>query len=99
VTQRPAFRLSGPVLGSSDPLALAEFYSQLLGWPITERSVAGSAPDAQDWAILRSPTSPQKLEFQYEPYATAPTWPPVARAQQMLMHLDFGVPDLDAATA
>jgi catechol 2,3-dioxygenase-like lactoylglutathione lyase family enzyme len=94
--QRPPMRFSGPVLGSSDPLALAEFYSRLLGWPVTDRETGDAG---QDWAMIRSPSARLKLEFQYEPYFTPPVWPPVEGEQQMLIHLDVGVPDLEAGVA
>jgi len=97
--QRPPMRLSGPVLGSSEPLALAHFYSRLLGWPITDRE-AGTTGDAErGWAMIRSPSRELKLEFQYEPYFRPPVWPPVEGEQQMLIHLDIGVPELEAGVA
>lgn len=97
--QRPLMRVAGPVLGSANPLALAEFYSQLLGWPITDRESADSGETSQDWARIRSPSGDQKLEFQYEPDFAPPVWPPVKGEQQMLVHLDIGVEDLEAGIA
>jgi catechol 2,3-dioxygenase-like lactoylglutathione lyase family enzyme len=96
--QRPPMRFSGPVLGSPDPLALAEFYSELLGWPITDRET-GSGEAEHGWAMIRSPARELKLEFQYEPYFAPPVWPPVEGEQQLLIHLDVGVPDLEAGVA
>jgi len=92
-------RFSGPVLGSPDPLALAEFYSRLLGWPVTDRETGASGEVNQGWAMIRSPSVRLKLEFQYEPYFTPPVWPAAEGEQQMLLHLDLGVEDLEAGLA
>jgi len=92
-------QIAGPVLGSGNPIALAEFYAHLLGWPITDQEIAGSGGAVQDWARIHSPAGDQKLEFQYEPDCTPPVWPPVKGEQQMLMHLDIGVEDLEAGVA
>jgi len=40
---RPRMRITGPVLDCADPIGLARFYEQLLGWPIVEREVRGPA--------------------------------------------------------
>ena len=74
--ERPRFRLSGPVLDSPQPLKLASFYEQLLGWPIagSEGPEAGSSED-YGWAVLRSPDGLQKIEIQWEPRYVRPTWP------------------------
>jgi Glyoxalase-like domain len=96
---RPHMRVAGPVIGSADPLALAEFYAKLLGWPITDREYAGTEGASEDWARIHSPAGDQKLEFQYEPDFTPPVWPPVKGKQRMLMHLDIGVEDLEAGVA
>lgn len=90
-SQRPPMRLSGPVLGALDPVALAEFYERLLGWPVAERE--------QGWAVIRNPAARQKIEFQYEPFFVPPVWPPINGEQQLLSHLDIGVPDLEAGVA
>ena len=37
---RPSMRVSGPTLDAADPIALAEFYERLLGWPIVRREAA-----------------------------------------------------------
>lgn len=98
--ERPDLRFAGPVLGARDPLALAEFYSRLLDWPIAAREGGHGEGDSRDgWAIIRAPSGGQKLEFQYEPTFTPPVWPAVAGAQQMHMHLDIGAHDLAAAVA
>ncbi len=84
--KRPRMRLSGTVLGAPDPRALAEFYGALLGWPI--------AVDEGDWVMLRNPAGPPALAFQLEESHVPPTWPSQPGEQQMMLHLDIGVPDL-----
>jgi catechol 2,3-dioxygenase-like lactoylglutathione lyase family enzyme len=91
-------RVSGPVVGCPDPLALAEFYERLLGWPVVEREGADD-PGEEPWAKIRSAEAGLKIEFQYEPHFTPPVWPPVPGEQQMLIHLDIGVPDLEEGVA
>ncbi|MGA7756956.1 MAG: VOC family protein [Ilumatobacteraceae bacterium] len=95
---RPTMRISGPTLDSSNPIALAEFYERLLGWPIVKRE--GSRPgrsSTDGWAMLRSPDGSMKIEVQWEPNHRAPTWPSQSGEQTMMMHLDIGVADLEAA--
>lgn len=93
---RPALRLAGPVLDSADPLRLADFYARLLGWDIarSEGPRPGNPPE-DGWAILRSSDGRHKLEFQWEPLYIPPSWPSVEGGQLMMIHLDFGVDDLD----
>ena len=85
-------RLSGPVIGCGDAFELAEFYAALLGWNVVERSER--LPGA--WALVRSPSGEQKLEFQREEPFVPSVWPTVAGQQQMGMHLDIAVEDLAA---
>ncbi len=92
-------RISGPTLDAGDPIALAEFYERLLGWPIVRREGPGpDKPSSDGWAMLRSPTGEHKIEVQWEPHYRPPVWPGVEGEQLMMMHLDIGVADLDAAT-
>jgi hypothetical protein len=67
------------------------------GWPIvrSEGPQPGNPPE-DGWALTRSPNGDQKIEFQWEPHDVAPTWPPVEGEQLMMVHLDFGVDDLEA---
>jgi catechol 2,3-dioxygenase-like lactoylglutathione lyase family enzyme len=88
-------RLSGPVIGCGDAFALAEFWAALLGWTVVDRSER--VPGA--WALVRSPSGEHKLEFQREEPFVPPVWPTVEGAQQMGMHLDVAVEDLDAGVA
>lgn len=93
---RPTLQLAGPVLDASRPLDLARFYECLLGWPIVAFEGPGQdSPPHDGWAMLRSPDGTQKIEVQWEPGYTPPTWPSVPGNQLMMMHLDFGVDDLE----
>ena len=83
--------LSTVVLGAPDHRALADFYRRLLGWH------AGA--DEDDWVTIRHPEWPLSLGFQPEPHHVPPQWPGVAGGQQMQMHLDIEVDDLDAGVA
>jgi Glyoxalase-like domain len=79
----------GVVLDAPDPHALVRFYADLLDWEIyvDDTDDAGVAPpDGVTYlAIQRSPT--------YE----RPVWPNEPGKQQMMLHLDFEVEDLQAA--
>jgi catechol 2,3-dioxygenase-like lactoylglutathione lyase family enzyme len=81
----------GVVLDTPDPRALAGFYSKLLGWPI--------ADDGPDWVSMAQPNGVAYLAFQPSPEYVRPTWPPVDGRQQMMLHLDVAVDDLEDAVA
>jgi catechol 2,3-dioxygenase-like lactoylglutathione lyase family enzyme len=70
---------------------LARFYSELLGWPIWKESAENAALDAGQGVAY--------LANQHNPDYVRPTWPGAADRQQMMLHLDFEVSDLAAATA
>lgn len=74
------------VLDCPDPRALAEFYGALLGWPITDA--------AEEWVTI-SDGAGRSLSFQRVADHRPPRWPDPAHPQQA--HLDFTVPDIDAA--
>lgn len=98
--QRPRMEITGPVVDAADPLALAEFYERLLGWPIVEREGPRPGFPAQDgWAKIRSPDQAMKIEFQWDEHYARPVWPSVVGEQQMMIHLDIEVDDLDAGVA
>ncbi|MGW0552467.1 VOC family protein [Streptomyces altiplanensis] len=83
--------LGGFVLGTPDPLALADFYRALLGWEEVERE--------PEWVRLRAPQQERpSLSFQLEADHTPPIWPQRPGAQQMQAHVDLQVDDLDAQT-
>ena len=87
----PPARLTAPVLGTPDPQGLARFYQRLLGWPLRD--------DEPGWATLRPVDGSTGLSFQLERDHVPPVWPPQAGTQQMQVHLDLEVEDLDAASA
>jgi predicted enzyme related to lactoylglutathione lyase len=82
----------GVVLDAPEALALARFYSQLLGWRIDDESTE------QDAAVA-PPEGVAYLGFQTSPEYERPTWPPAPGKQQMMLHLDFEVVDLGEAVA
>ncbi|MCP4966830.1 MAG: VOC family protein [bacterium] len=93
-------RIAGPVLDAANPVELARFYARLLGWEIVE--VEGPRPGfplEDGWARLRSPAGDRKMEFQWEEHYSPPTWLSSPGDQQMMMHIDIGVDDLEAGVA
>jgi Glyoxalase-like domain len=98
--QRPPMRISGPTLDSADPVGLARFYERLLGWPM--RDVEGPRPGyppEDGWARIGSPAGDWKIEFQWEQHYEPPTYPAEPGRQQMMIHLDIGVSDLEEGVA
>ena len=91
MVRTPRMNLSGIVLDSPDAQVLAAFYRRLLGWTV-ER-------DEPDWVKLSAPGGGPGLSFQTEAAYVRPTWPAGPGDQQMMLHLDIGVEDLDAAGA
>ena len=83
--------LSGIVLDSPDARTLAAFYRQLFGWSVQQ--------DEPGWVKLASPDGGAGLSFQSEPQYVPPTWPTRPGDQQMMVHLDIEVDDLEAAGA
>lgn len=81
--------LSGVVLDTPDPKALGEFYQRLLGWDLVA--------DEENWVSLRGPEGSSKISFQREPKHRPARWPSETDTQQMQLHLDFQVEDLEAA--
>src|SRR4051812_20002339 len=82
--------MTAAVLGAPDPRALARFYRDLLEWPI------GS--DEPDWASVRPPGGGMGLSFQLEEDHVPPDWPAGPGDQQMQVHLDIEVEDLQVAS-
>jgi len=91
VTRTPRLTLTATVLDAPDPRELAAFYQRLLGWTIGR--------DEPDWVTLRPPDGGAGLSFQTETAYVRPTWPAGPGDQQMMVHLDIEVDDLDAAGA
>ena len=77
---------SAVALDTRDPRGLARFYSELTGLPV-ER-------DDGEWVQLASAGGPA-IACQLAPDHEPPQWPSSDHPQQL--HLDFDVPDLDAA--
>src|SRR5712691_12901466 len=88
---QPRMRISATVLGAPGPGALAAFYEQLLGW--------NRVADKPEWVMLRPPSGGTGLSFQSEPDFVPPVWPSAPGAQQMMVHLDIAVEDLEAGVA
>jgi catechol 2,3-dioxygenase-like lactoylglutathione lyase family enzyme len=88
---RPQMQLTATVLNAPDPRALGRFYAQLLGWPIEQ--------DEPDWVTVRPPDGGAGLSFQTEDIYVPPVWPAAPGEQQMQLHLDIFVDDLEAAVA
>jgi hypothetical protein len=80
----------GVALDAPDGLELAMFYQRLLGWQL----YPGSQP-----ALAPSEDAGYNLAFQTEPNYRRPVWPAREGDQQMSMHLDIEVDDLDQAVA
>jgi len=80
-------RLHHVVLDCPDPAALAEFYSALLGLPVTYRSA--------DWVVVAADDRSAGLAFQLAPDHRPATWPDPAVPQQF--HLDIMVEDVAEA--
>jgi catechol 2,3-dioxygenase-like lactoylglutathione lyase family enzyme len=91
VGRTPRFTLTAAVLDAPDARDLAGFYQRLLGWPVGR--------DEPDWVTLRPPGGGAGLSFQTETAYARPTWPAGPGDQQMMVHLDVEVDDLDAAGA
>jgi catechol 2,3-dioxygenase-like lactoylglutathione lyase family enzyme len=75
------------VIDTPDPKALAEFYSELLGLPITYTS--------DDWVVIAEDDRTSGFAFQLAPDHQRPAWPDPSRPQQF--HLDVMVDDLEVA--
>jgi len=82
-------RMHHVVVDCPDPVALAGFYSALLGLPVTYRD--------DDWAVVAPSDTSSGLAFQRAAGNRAPTWPDPAVPQQF--HLDIMVEDVAAAGA
>jgi catechol 2,3-dioxygenase-like lactoylglutathione lyase family enzyme len=80
-------RLHHVVIDCADPAALAAFYSELLGLPITYRS--------EDWVVIAANNQSSGIAFQLAPDHQPPRWPDPAYPQQF--HLDVMVDDVEAA--
>jgi catechol 2,3-dioxygenase-like lactoylglutathione lyase family enzyme len=80
-------RLHHVVIDCPDPATLAEFYSELVGLPVTYRS--------DDWVVIAENDTTSGIAFQLAPDHRPPQWPHPDRPQQL--HLDVMVDDMDVA--
>ncbi|MDT4912799.1 MAG: hypothetical protein QOC66_1927 [Pseudonocardiales bacterium] len=86
----PDIRFRSVVLDAPDVAELAAFYRRLLGWSATSEEA--------DWARLEPEAGRTGLAIQLEPNFVRPTWPSDSTHQQMQLHLDLQVEDLNAAS-
>lgn len=85
---RPRLQLTA--LDCPDPIALANFYSELTGLEV--EPLGEFKPDDVNWIELVNNAGPT-LAFQKVPDFVMPTWPEGPVPQQL--HLDFTIDDLD----
>lgn len=81
-------RLHHVVLDCRDPRALAAFYSQVLGRPVTY--------DSDDWVVVAENDRSSGLAFQLARDHEPPRWPDPEFPQQF--HLDLMVDDVEVAS-
>lgn len=90
MTLRTSATWFGIVLDAPDARELADFYQRLLGWTIFNA--------ADDWVDLApSQDAGYNLAFATEPHYARPVWPTQPGHQQMGMHLNLQVDDLEEA--
>lgn len=77
-------------LDCTDAKKLSDFYSKLLGWKKTIVE--------PNWVLIRDPTGGTGLSFQSDQIYVKPKWPEEPEYQQKMIHIDFLVEDLEAAT-
>ncbi len=90
----PSARLSTVVLDAHDAHELAAFYQRLLGYVVRA--------EEPHWVLIGPPpgTAGTSLAFETEPGYVPPVWPTRKPGdQQMMLHLDIEVDDLEAETA
>jgi catechol 2,3-dioxygenase-like lactoylglutathione lyase family enzyme len=75
------------IVDCPDPAALAAFYAELLGLPVTYSS--------PDFVVVAENDTTSGLGFQRAPDHLPPAWPDPSRPQQM--HLDVMVEDVQEA--
>jgi len=75
------------VIDCPEPAALAAFYSELIGLPVSYRS--------DDWVVIAETETTSGFAFQLAPDHRPPQWPDPERPQQV--HLDVMVDELAVA--
>jgi catechol 2,3-dioxygenase-like lactoylglutathione lyase family enzyme len=78
------------VLDCPDAKELSDFYSRLLCW---EKTVV-----EPDWVLMRDPKGGTGMSFQSEELYVPPVWPEEPGKPQKMLHMDFLVDNLEAAT-
>jgi catechol 2,3-dioxygenase-like lactoylglutathione lyase family enzyme len=97
---QPRTRISAAVLDGPDPRTLAAFYERLLRWTVVVSEPARPGEPPEDgWVMLRPPAGGTGLSFQFDANFVRPRWPAASGEQQMMIHLDIAVEDLDVAVA
>jgi len=81
----------GLVLEAPDGAALAQFYSELFGWPIAKEDPSGAA--------IQVPGTSSYIAFNTSDGYLPPVWPAQDGQQQMMVHIDIAVDDLAPAVA
>ena len=79
------------MLDAPDVGVLTRFYSELRGWTIWKQDENDAALDLGEGVAY--------LSIQRNPDYVRPTWPATPGQQQMMLHLDFEVTDLEAEVA
>ncbi|MEV6592773.1 VOC family protein [Streptomyces acidicola] len=89
----PRAKVSTVVLDAHDAHELADFYVRLLGYEVRE--------DEPHWELIGPPDGDGvSLAFETEPEYVRPVWPTRKPGdQQMMLHLDIEVDDLEGETA
>jgi len=87
----PRLTVTGTNIDAPDANALADFYRRLLGW--TTRT------EEPGWVVIQAEDGSGKLSFQTESRYVRPVWPAGPGDQQMMMHLEIAVDDLEASVA
>lgn len=91
----PRLTVTGTNIDAPDANELADFYRRLLGW--TTRT------EEPGWVVIQPGPSDQArggtLSFQTESRYVRPVWPAGPGDQQMMMHLEIKVDDLEASVA
>lgn len=80
-------------LDCQDPIALAEFYSKITGWPV--EPLGDFKPEEVTWLELLDENGATRMGFQKIQNYKRPTWPEGSVPQQL--HLDFHVADMEKA--
>jgi catechol 2,3-dioxygenase-like lactoylglutathione lyase family enzyme len=84
-------RVTGVTLCSPNPPELAKFYARLLGWEITVNE--------RTWVSMPNPAGGIGINFHLDEVYERPVWPSERGRQQMQVHLEVKVDDLEAGCA